>query len=141
MSKEEFVNGCTCGQCDGSCNPVAWQLEWRDDGTAVSKRDTDAYYRVAPLSVLHDVDDFEVEWIGTDSTTYIGIFRGFERARAAAEYFEMNGELPPRLRATPRARRKDRSMEIPSVLAWALAIFLVFGLVVVCLAMSGTPFR
>lgn len=121
---------------------VPWQLEWRDDGTAISKRDADAYYRVAPLSVLHDVDDFEVEWFNKDSTQYIGIFRGIERARAAAEYFEMNGELPPRLRATPpRAPRKDRSREIPNVIAWALTIFLAFGLVVVCLAMSGTPFR
>ena len=74
---------------------VPWQLRWNDDGTAASIRNPGTWYQVRRLGALGELEDREVESISPEGSIYIGIYPNEEKARAAAEYFELTRQLAP----------------------------------------------
>ena len=99
--------------------PVPWQLQWRPDLTAVSRRDPQGFYRIHRLSEISEVEDLEVELVLPDDVTYVGIFADEDKAKAAAEYHELTGKPPIR---DHRPRTEWKKLLILLAVIWLLYI-------------------
>jgi hypothetical protein len=122
--------------------PVPFQLVWLPDHTAASARNPSARYQVGKLGEFGS--DWECEFILSEGSIYLGIYLDETKARAAAEYYELTGNLPPAERPA-RPAPPEPDPEPPSALRrvakWAGVIVVVWLSLALMLYLSGVEFR